>query len=746
MSSSPLPSAEQQAIIDTVKSGRHCIVDAVAGSGKSFTVLALAEACPDKRITQITYNSQLKSEVREKVIARGLDNLDVHTYHSLVVRYYDPNGFTDAVMRRVVTTNKARLRAADVDILVIDEAQDMTPLYYRVMCKFINDMTLNNTGITLLILGDRYQGVYEFMDADTRFLTLAKRLWAHVRAGDGDANDDEGADVEANDVEEDDVEEDEDAFVHLTLRHTYRLTDSITRFVNIGLVGANRISSDKPGVPVTYLKYDIWNVRSHLCQLIQRLILERQATPGDIFVLAGSVKSAASPVRKLENDLVSCGIPCFVPVSEDSVFDEEVIKGKVIFSNFHQCKGRERPIVIIYGFDDTYFTYYARGANPLACPPTLYVAATRASRRLVIVESANADRLPFFRYSTSQLRTSREITYVESYSNRRGGAGRSRGGNAYQEALENMEEEHNTTATELTRYLNLTSVDILTPICERLFATIVEPESACAIPSKIMTAKVPAERFEEVAELNGLVIPTIFEASRSVGGITTLHKYLSVEQCVVEKEHQFLSVAIDAVAFPCTTIADYLYLGNVYTAVRDRLYFKLAQIKRGQYTWLTNAMVASCHAHMTRHLSGDGMRYEQELGDAVVDASGHMAYVHMGDYGKVVVKGRVDAIDEAVAWELKCVSYLQLEHMLQVVVYAWMWQKCMECAEGRRRFRLMNIRTGEVRELVTVDAAADLDEVMDVLFKNKFGKASKKTDEEFIDGVLAPCAALLKVC
>jgi hypothetical protein len=718
------PSAEQQAIVDAVKAGRNVVVDAVAGSGKTTTVLFLAAACQNKRVLQITYNSQLKSEVREKAAARGLVNLEVHTYHSLIVRYYDNNGFTDAVMRRVVSGNKQPRILPQVDILVIDEAQDMTTLYYKVIRKMLDDV---QSPVTLLIMGDRYQGIYDFKDADTRFLTLAKRIWP-VRANnavnaeresDNAASDSDNADNAASDSESDD---DPEPFLSLTLRRTYRLTDPITNFVNNCLVGSKRIVSCKPGPPIQYLKYDVWTVHKYLTDMILSLIHHKQAAPEDIFVLAGSVKNASSPLRMLENSLVKNRIPCFVPTNENAVLDEEIITGKVIFTTFHQSTGRERPIVIVYGFDESYFKFFAPDSSRKTCPSTIYVATTRASQRLIVVEAANDTPLPFLKCPPRNMHRLTSITYVEMTP----GGRPPKIANAYQDADADGI-AHKTTPTELTRFMSLASVDILSAIVDRTFKCVAEPSTSTRIPSKIRTVREP-ELYEEVSDLNGLVIPAIFEAKKTA--ITTLHKYLSNEQACIEHDHPFLSDAIDAVAFPCETLAEYLYMGNVYTAVRDRLYFKLAQIKPSQYVWLTEQMVEECHRHMEQHLGKDVV-YERELGDAVTDVTGHVTYVHKFDFGRIQFKSRVDAVDDAFVWELKCVAALQLEHQLQLMVYAWIWAKSMQDAEGHRRFRLMNIRTGEVQEMTA--SAEELDEVMDVLLRNKYGKQRTKTDDEFVE-------------
>ena len=73
-----VPSEEQMNIINHIKSGEYNgEVDAVAGSGKTTTILSLAVHIPEKSIIQITYNSELKREVSEKKDAYGLSNIAI---------------------------------------------------------------------------------------------------------------------------------------------------------------------------------------------------------------------------------------------------------------------------------------------------------------------------------------------------------------------------------------------------------------------------------------------------------------------------------------------------------------------------------------------------------------------------------------------------------------------------------------------------------------------------------------------
>ena len=117
------PSDEQQSIIDTIKNGHNVIVDACAGSGKSTTILSLAMQMPDTKFIQLTYNSSLRYEIRDKVKQLQMKNLQVHTYHSLAVGYYDSNAYTDTGMRRVVYQDMSLNNiSTSYDVVVIDEA------------------------------------------------------------------------------------------------------------------------------------------------------------------------------------------------------------------------------------------------------------------------------------------------------------------------------------------------------------------------------------------------------------------------------------------------------------------------------------------------------------------------------------------------------------------------------------------------------------------------------------------------
>ncbi|TNK94904.1 hypothetical protein C4M95_04335, partial [Mycoplasmopsis pullorum] len=167
-------SHEQFLINQALKQGFNVKVSAVAGSGKTTTVLLISKLLSDKKILFFTYNRQLKDETQEKIIANKLFNIDIFTFHSFAQNIYKVQANTDDGLVELLTKNKTS-NNIDYDLIVIDEAQDLTPIYYHFLLKIMNDN--RNKNYQILILGDERQCIYQFLGADSRFLTHADKLF-----------------------------------------------------------------------------------------------------------------------------------------------------------------------------------------------------------------------------------------------------------------------------------------------------------------------------------------------------------------------------------------------------------------------------------------------------------------------------------------------------------------------------------------------------------------------------------------
>jgi superfamily II DNA or RNA helicase len=122
-----LPSDEQVKIINALKTS-NVLVDAVAGSGKTTTILHLVNTYLYESFLLLTYNKKLRLETKSRVDELGLTNIEVHNYHSWAVKHYDYSARTDTTLKKHMI--KPSKSPYSYSVIIIAEAQDMTPLYY----------------------------------------------------------------------------------------------------------------------------------------------------------------------------------------------------------------------------------------------------------------------------------------------------------------------------------------------------------------------------------------------------------------------------------------------------------------------------------------------------------------------------------------------------------------------------------------------------------------------------------------
>jgi hypothetical protein len=705
------PSDEQMTIINAIKDGYNVQVDAVAGSGKTTTVLSLSHYNCEKKMVQITYNSDLKTEVREKKSKyqehMKLENLEIHNYHSFATTYYSPNAHTDIGLEEILDKNtNPQRQLPKIDVLVLDEIQDMNELYYRFILKILMD-TNNYENIQILTLGDKGQGLYEFKGADTRYLTLSSEIFNFSKRF---------------------------PFKKLELTTTYRITREIATFINDGMLGYTRLNAVKDGPKVLYIRHtSVYQVYKMIGFKLIELLREKIVKPDEIFILAPSVKEKKMEhVKLLENMLVSNGIPCYVPTSENCSVNRETIKNKVIFSSFHQSKGRERKIVVVFGFDDDYFKWFERDKNSKICPSTLYVATTRATETLILVECSKP--LPFLQYSHQDLIEMEEVNFEGVPLN------------LYTEEAINQrpstppENTHNTSPTKLIKFLDENVLIKIVKLIkdENLFT--LDPISDYGIITTLKNSINKQEYYdyeltEEVSDLNGMLIPAIFEERTSAKNTSCIRETVSNKLNNISNEYHIFHKLLKDIDFnkQWLSTSEYLKVTNVYSAMDNKIHFKIAQIMN--YDWLTDEDVHFLLKNMFLHISDEeafSMLYEEEIigneddNNDAIDAFTKSINIK----NKIRFKAKVDAISFTNLWEFKCTESLEPEHFIQLIIYAWIWNMKCIYTEGERLFKLMNIRTGEVYQLNY--KVEPINRIMECLLVAKFSKREMKSDEDFI--------------
>jgi len=709
-------SEEQQVILNNVLEGHNVIVDSCAGTGKTTLILSVAKALFTLSILQMTYNSMLRFEVKDRVSKSGIKNMKVHTFHSLAVRYYLPTSYTDTGIRYIILKDLPPIeKIPKFDIFVLDEAQDMTFLYFQLMAKFARD---SGNPIQLLILGDYMQGLYEFKGADIRFLTFADILWENFKY----------------------LKSQE--FRMCTMKMSYRITNQMRDFVNNVMLGESRMEACRDGSPVNYIRNSRMNIERVVAAEICKL-LDKGFLPEDIFVLGASVKGVNSNIRQLENTLVERGIPCHVPMLENDKIDERVIDKKVVFSTFHCVKGRQRKFVFIVNFDQSYFKFYARNLPRDTCPNTLYVASTRATHGLYLLESDNfrTDRpLEFLKKNHIEMkqcdyisfRGPHQTLFVEDDEE-----------DMARDAL--LANRHNITPTELIKFIPESVIEEISLILDRIFVSANREISDIDIPNIIETKH---GFFEEVSDLNGITIPCIYydylsekwTGSRNNSSILLTIINNSIDN-MKANEHLYLKNIVSELPEKIETIEDYLFMANISVAVQETLYFKVKQIDRSEYNWLTKGMISKCLERLDNVIGNECAEIMPRIEETIIHQSDDKAHIKIDEFlapyfGKDVkfrFSARTDLITKDSIWEMKCTSKISIDHMLQVVIYAWLWRMRGSLdpdQSDEKKIKLFNIKTNEL--LVLDCSMADLNEVMLALLKGKFQKQELKVDDVFI--------------
>jgi len=671
------PSEEQRVIIDHIINGNNVIVDACAGSGKSTTILSCAKFLPYTKILQTTYNNQLRQEVKENIIEYQLENINVFTYHCLAVKYYLKDAFDDNGIRKILREDiPPKIDLPAIDLLVLDECQDMTFLYFQFMVKFTKDI---GKPFQLLILGDKMQGIYSFRGANTIFLTSAKELWINhpllITK----------------------------TFISCSLHTSYRITEPMSSFINEAMLGENRLIACKPGIPVYYIRRPIHQLSLIVIYQIKQLIAEKKCTYGDIFILAGSVKK--DEIKRIENAMAESDIPCYIPmVDTQDRLDNRAIDKKVVFSTFHAVKGRQRKYVFVVGFDTTFYYKYDANLSKTICPNTLYVACTRATDGLFLLENDVSRPLPFLHMTHQEIRSKSFIHFV---------------GNVITLApVKEEDKTHNDniryiTPTTLIQFVSETTLDIISPLLEKIYTKINTEESELDIPSFISTKN---GYYEEISDLNGNAIPIMYchhlsmkykyneKNKKNISYDTILQQIIIDLSKKFYNKHSFLKKIIENMPESCETISEYLYLANLLQATENKLYSKLKQIQPDEYDWIKDDVIIKCFEQLDAIVGVDCQHNEWKPEQTILYASAdedhfeidHTLSEFLGDKHKYRFQARIDLLTDCILWEFKCTSKISVEHMLQLVIYAWIW---MHVYNTPKRFCLYNIKTNELWEL-----------------------------------------------
>lgn len=675
----PLMSNEQFQIIKYLEEDNNVIVNAVAGSGKTTTNLHIATHFPNLRILLITYNAKLKLETRYKIKILGLKNIECHSYHSFCVKYYDSECFTDSEIIEYLS-NSPELSIdrtfPKYDIIILDETQDMSPLYFQLFCLIFRDNL--NPLTKICILGDERQSIFDFNKADQRFITMADKIFKFNTF----------------------------SWQKCNLSQSFRVTFEMSDFINNCMLGEERIISKKiTGNKPRYIICNTFGERSikinHVFDEV-KYYLDMGYLPNDIFILSPSIKTNTAPTAILENKIKQeLDIPIFVPIGDDTILDGDIIANKLVFSTFHQAKGLERKVVLVFCFDNAYFKYYKKNKNPYECPNELYVAATRSSEHLSLFHHCQNEYLNFLDISKLKL-------YCDVVLHT----------NLIFIIKKNGEKVKPFGVCDLLKHIEQQGID---SCCKFLNFEIIRKKGVhIDIPVKTLQNE-DKDLYEEVSELTGIAIPSfldyqlhgeidIFNFLKSDSKNTNVVKIFN--NINVNKEDKFENI--------CDfTPSNLLKIANCWNAYTSQYIFKIYQITN--YDWVTDENFTKCVDRLKSLNFTKEAKFEVKV-----------SLTHKLCPNKEIV-GFIDTIFNNNVYEFKCVSKLKKEHCLQLALYKYLYEKSIQSNdedEEPKIYYLYNILSDELLMLTT--PLEELEKLVALLFHYKYSNNIVIEDDLFL--------------
>lgn len=378
-------SREQRDVVkDLVQHQKNVLVIAKAGAGKSSVALAAAQQYFEKhqaRTLLITYNARLKTETRERIVRMNLEAaVEAHSYHAAASKFFVPmkegsNGNADNALIHEALQVSEPLLPLDFGLVVIDEAQDMNPLY----ADFVRHvLRLNQRKPVMLLVGDPFQRIFAFNGSSCDFMITPRQnfgQWCH-----------------------------ENAFATHHLSVCWRITHEMAQFINAHMNPCNlrhsaspewwqangdkvtawwgkgiRANPKRPAMPDSVKIARGWGSRE--------IVLETQAMfdkfgNDEVALLAFSLKGEKTPVRAIVDRLGKNANENWAVLAGSSSGSDEILTGKRVASTIHRMKGLERRGIVVCGMDAFIEKLYKD--DPLEHFNLFYVACTRAKDRLLV--------------------------------------------------------------------------------------------------------------------------------------------------------------------------------------------------------------------------------------------------------------------------------------------------------------------------------------------------------------------------
>jgi len=165
-------------------------------------------------------------------------------------------------------------------------------------------------------------------------------------------------------------------------------------------------------------------------------------------------------------------------------------------------------------------------------------------------------------------------------------------------------------------------------------------------------------RIETVSELTGIALPSMYE-HRCMGRIT-------IQSALKKSDNSYVPKRLLKHTPREDKPADYLELAAWYASDVSGFLFKPNQLQH--YEWLPPQAAQECLDVLEKQVPSTSVQgFEMDIS----------LHFNWQETRWVELNGQMDVVCDDAVFELKCVEMILPEHILQLVVYAFMWNRCV---------------------------------------------------------------------
>ncbi|KAK0504619.1 P-loop containing nucleoside triphosphate hydrolase protein [Armillaria luteobubalina] len=668
-----IPSVGQTAVVNHLKT-HNVVVSARPGAGKTAT----AEA-----VLLSPYSKRLQLDTQKRLQSYPL--VDVFTFHGLASRFFGTLIHSDTLfadMRRSAIP-PMWIDVPHYEIVILDELQDLTEDLYWLTCAFITFLTqVSGQAPQLLVLGDPRQAIYDFRGADQRYLELSSDTLSAVSPYN---------------------------WRSAQLSKSFRLSYQTANFINNAFLGGEPyIQGSHRGPKPLYIHGNLQGRIDEILECIYPLI--RKYGHENTAILSPSVRSDKVVKLMIRTLWEKYKIPAAYVISDEMGLDDDVARGKIIPSTYHQFKGSERDLVIVLGTDASYLRYMGRDLHDDHCPNATFVALTRARKQLVVLHSHKHSAMPFVDWAAVES-CAKVINLEDEPIKAQDKPGRPR-----QLGLLLPED---VSATDAARHLRQ---EVLDNIVRQLEIQKVQPPLPPPLcidaPDKVRT-DFAKNHWEPVSDLNGLAVTLDFEywLTGKVAAFTEPMGRLRGKKKLEDDTFRAIWLSKEATQYD----AD---LSGFRSRWLQMMY------KGHKFDWLVPYLAAS-----TKRLSEQFSQHSRSALARNLTMEKSMAQDLSIDNQTTRLVGRADMVHsrnkgrDVTIWEVKFITTLSHKHVVQTVIYGFLWAMAHQ-DNPFPRLVLYNVKNDEKWEVCTTLEHAK--QVIEEVLREKYTSNGEIPTNEFL--------------